>query len=1186
MSPCLHVFATTSQPLPSALPFKAPLFLLLLPLLLLHFTPEVIATFAPTTAPDINNETYGNDGESLSTVEIVQGDSPNSSVCRRALKLAGSRDLQCKVAKHYRGCQFDSGFIPYLKFQYCNFQSPIAPTILMVLWLLTLLGAFAVIADSFFSPALIALARSMRMSQNLAGVTLLAFGNGAPDVFSAITAITTGDPEAPDEGLGLGFLMGSGLLVNTITAGLIMIIRSFRTTRRPFIKDTLFYMSAITWSAVILVRRMIYLSDSVGFICLYLFYVLVTWASGRLYRKKNKSKVYRTLSDFVHRLALRGRIVFSSLCPSKKGLDDSQRLKNELVVAEKLPNLERGIGLQRLQRFFNPSSHTSDVLRKVSALRIRQNFKSPHMIPDEIMTTDMPISNGYCTKGGHMAEPNDVTLVGFRPKSKVHDFRRRLADGMRTHWPPLDGSEKVASCPRIEVSAPDDESQQATLSPQVPSCLNSAGLLYRTSSSLPTNEQSLANRENSLRLSNSHGRSSITPSTNSRRGSQITSITQGSEAMETYGGSSRLPSSSMRRRSLVGPIGLRTRTPSMNQRRSSQRGGTIEQLPFVVRWIIANKEAEEKELGESTESIYEREAVMEEKMRDAAVQSGFEHPPRQRYGSDSIQAHDITSILNTPSDMAYGRHLTALSHSPSASFLGKSPAFQASRIPNNLRGLHRISSNSLPDLDQLATARAFTPQSILTPRPGLYKQEIGGHPTDLRVQFEESPLASVLGKPSKLQEDIAEEGTEKYEENEEREVEEEEVTIEDEEEDDDAFMRWGSKGMWHHLVYSICPIDLDEWKRISIPMKILQILQAPIFLLFRLTIPVVIEDLEPAPPASTEATETSLVPIPGHDVEVATIQGAAKNSAGEAIIGSKVSMTTIVTESQNSFQSSKTDFPPVATTAAEGSGPSRQPAISGSSDDLVDFEQLHGWCRLLNTFQCLLTPMLWVMLITIGGQSVGQHKIGETGIPVVVIVLLISACLAITIFVTSKWDRPPTPYHRPFFATLGFITSVIWIYAIAHELVNSLETLGIVWEISEAILGISVMAFASSIGDIMSNSLLAHNGYPRIAYAACSGSPLFNLLIGAGASYTIKIARTGDYNAPLSFTLTHALLFTFLLVVLTTNLIVAFACNFEMRKAYGIVLILAYTVFLTLAILIEADVIVSPRQWHLLTGTE
>ena len=49
-----------------------------------------------------------------------------------------------------------------------------------------------------------------------------------------------------------------------MTAGLIMIIRPFTTNRRPFIKDVLFYMSAVTWSAAILIRRTIYLSDSIG----------------------------------------------------------------------------------------------------------------------------------------------------------------------------------------------------------------------------------------------------------------------------------------------------------------------------------------------------------------------------------------------------------------------------------------------------------------------------------------------------------------------------------------------------------------------------------------------------------------------------------------------------------------------------------------------------------------------------------------------------------------------------------------------------------------------------------------------------------------------------------------------------------------------------------------------------------
>lgn len=72
-------------------------------------------------------------------------------------------------------------------------------------------------------------------------------------------------------------IIGSGLLVNTVTAGLIMIIRPFTTNRRPFIKDVLFYMSAVIWSAAILIRRSINLSDSIGmsvhlFVCEFYYF--------------------------------------------------------------------------------------------------------------------------------------------------------------------------------------------------------------------------------------------------------------------------------------------------------------------------------------------------------------------------------------------------------------------------------------------------------------------------------------------------------------------------------------------------------------------------------------------------------------------------------------------------------------------------------------------------------------------------------------------------------------------------------------------------------------------------------------------------------------------------------------------------------------------------------------------------
>ena len=43
-------------------------------------------------------------------------------------------------------------------------------------------------ADLYLSPALERITLRLGLSESLAGVTLLAFGNGAPDVFTSIAA--------------------------------------------------------------------------------------------------------------------------------------------------------------------------------------------------------------------------------------------------------------------------------------------------------------------------------------------------------------------------------------------------------------------------------------------------------------------------------------------------------------------------------------------------------------------------------------------------------------------------------------------------------------------------------------------------------------------------------------------------------------------------------------------------------------------------------------------------------------------------------------------------------------------------------------------------------------------------------------------------------------------------------------
>ncbi|VEL33879.1 unnamed protein product [Protopolystoma xenopodis] len=100
----------------------------------------------------------------------------------------------------------------------------------------------------------------------------------------------------------------------------------------------------------------------------------------------------------------------------------------------------------------------------------------------------------------------------------------------------------------------------------------------------------------------------------------------------------------------------------------------------------------------------------------------------------------------------------------------------------------------------------------------------------------------------------------------------------------------------------------------------------------------------------------------------------------------------------------------------------------------------------------------------VNNKVAGLIFLGNSPIPIVAVPLFLGTCMAIFVFSTARWDMPPRAYHRPFFATLGFITSIVWIYALAHELVNLLETLGIVWMISEAILGLTIMALATSLG--------------------------------------------------------------------------------------------------------------------------
>eukprot|EP00794_Sanderia_malayensis_P014110 gene14110-15585_t len=145
-----------------------------------------------------------------------------------------------------------------------------------------------------FCPCLKTFAKSLRMSDNVAGVTLLALGNGAPDIFSVLAAITTGNNNAAP--LAFQELYGSGMFVTTIVVGSIQLRSSFKLARRPFLRDVVFYISAVAWTFVVMYKKEIQTAEAVGFIVLYVVYVTLVIA-GQAVNRSMRS--YVRLNDHI-----------------------------------------------------------------------------------------------------------------------------------------------------------------------------------------------------------------------------------------------------------------------------------------------------------------------------------------------------------------------------------------------------------------------------------------------------------------------------------------------------------------------------------------------------------------------------------------------------------------------------------------------------------------------------------------------------------------------------------------------------------------------------------------------------------------------------------------------------------------------------------------------------------------------
>ncbi|WVW80996.1 hypothetical protein I302_102987 [Kwoniella bestiolae CBS 10118] len=153
----------------------------------------------------------------------------------------------------------------------------------------------------------------------------------------------------------------------------------------------------------------------------------------------------------------------------------------------------------------------------------------------------------------------------------------------------------------------------------------------------------------------------------------------------------------------------------------------------------------------------------------------------------------------------------------------------------------------------------------------------------------------------------------------------------------------------------------------------------------------------------------------------------------------------------------------------------------------------------------------------------------------------------------------------------GFTCSMVWIAAIADEVVGVLNTVGEILGLSDAIIGLTIFAVGNSLADLVANVTVAQFA-PAMAYAACFGGPMLNLLLGVGGSGTYHILfNSGSTRQPVTIHFSPTLWVSAggLILILMTTAIVVPLNNYLIDRRWATCLIVAYVVLMCVNVGVE-----------------
>ncbi|KAF8577083.1 hypothetical protein K439DRAFT_1639998 [Ramaria rubella] len=210
----------------------------------------------------------------------------------------------------------------------------------------------------------------------------------------------------------------------------------------------------------------------------------------------------------------------------------------------------------------------------------------------------------------------------------------------------------------------------------------------------------------------------------------------------------------------------------------------------------------------------------------------------------------------------------------------------------------------------------------------------------------------------------------------------------------------------------------------------------------------------------------------------------------------------------------------------------------------------------LTALQCMLGPVFCAAMLFGRDRAVLWYLVAAAvaGVSTGILVLLFA-------------DAGNDPAARLARCFMGFAVAVIWIMAIADEVVSVLKTFGLIFGLSDAIIGLTIFAVGNSLADLVANTSVAAFA-PIMGFSACFGGPMLNILLGIGVSGSIIIQESGqDYS--LHFSTTLLVSAVGLLVLLVATLVFVPWNGYLLSRRWGLFLLASYVTMMVVNIIVE-----------------